>query len=131
AESRAVLRGRIGAEPQPVRRSERLQIAHHDTRLYPGEPVDRVELQDRVHMPGEVDHDPLADGIARDRGSPAPAGDGYGMGTGDVKDRYDVTARAWEDDDLRQQAVVRGRSEEHTSELQSRFELVCRLLLDK
>src|SRR5699024_12592134 len=27
-------------------------------------------------------------------------------------------------------AVYRARSEEHTSELQSRFELVCRLLLD-
>src|SRR5699024_11250935 len=28
-------------------------------------------------------------------------------------------------------AVMAGRSEEHTSELQSRFELVCRLLLEK
>src|SRR5438067_5062384 len=28
-------------------------------------------------------------------------------------------------------AVVAGRSEEHTSELQSRFDLVCRLLLEK
>src|SRR5699024_12694786 len=28
-------------------------------------------------------------------------------------------------------ALVTGRSEEHTSELQSRFELVCRLLLEK
>src|SRR6266513_6100065 len=27
--------------------------------------------------------------------------------------------------------LVRGRSEEHTSELQSRFDLVCRLLLEK
>src|SRR5699024_11941167 len=29
------------------------------------------------------------------------------------------------------QAVKKGRSEEHTSELQSRFDLVCRLLLEK
>src|SRR5207249_10422004 len=29
------------------------------------------------------------------------------------------------------QYVQRGRSEEHTSELQSRFDLVCRLLLEK
>src|SRR5437868_12517610 len=28
-------------------------------------------------------------------------------------------------------AATRGRSEEHTSELQSRFDLVCRLLLEK
>src|SRR5438105_2286057 len=32
---------------------------------------------------------------------------------------------------LREEAVVRGRSEEHTSELQSRVDLVCRLLLEK
>src|SRR5207249_10663805 len=29
------------------------------------------------------------------------------------------------------QMIVNGRSEEHTSELQSRFDLVCRLLLEK
>src|SRR5699024_12609288 len=29
------------------------------------------------------------------------------------------------------QAMIEGRSEEHTSELQSRFDLVCRLLLEK
>src|SRR5437868_12983150 len=34
-----------------------------------------------------------------------------------------ITARAW--------AIPRRRSEEHTSELQSRFDLVCRLLLEK
>src|SRR5437868_9220757 len=32
---------------------------------------------------------------------------------------------------LRRQSAVRNRSEEHTSELQSRFDLVCRLLLEK
>src|SRR5699024_12728764 len=31
----------------------------------------------------------------------------------------------------RLRAPLRGRSEEHTSELQSRFDLVCRLLLEK
>src|SRR5207249_5661988 len=31
---------------------------------------------------------------------------------------------------LRMQASTRARSEEHTSELQSRFDLVCRLLLE-
>src|SRR5437868_13287973 len=29
------------------------------------------------------------------------------------------------------EVLARGRSEEHTSELQSRFDLVCRLLLEK
>src|SRR5438067_3918248 len=32
---------------------------------------------------------------------------------------------------LRDNAALRERSEEHTSELQSRFDLVCRLLLEK
>src|SRR5699024_11994691 len=37
-----------------------------------------------------------------------------------------------EHDDLDRQVVLyHGRSEEHTSELQSRFDLVCRLLLEK
>src|SRR5437868_12989828 len=37
---------------------------------------------------------------------------------------FSVTAQA-------RQLVTGGRSEEHTSELQSRFDLVCRLLLEK
>src|SRR5699024_11645723 len=32
---------------------------------------------------------------------------------------------------IKQKPTVRWRSEEHTSELQSRFDLVCRLLLEK
>src|SRR5438067_6579977 len=34
-------------------------------------------------------------------------------------------------DDVRIPSLPRSRSEEHTSELQSRFDLVCRLLLEK
>src|SRR5699024_7027156 len=34
-------------------------------------------------------------------------------------------------DDIKQKNIDRERSEEHTSELQSRFDLVCRLLLEK
>src|SRR5438874_9398135 len=38
---------------------------------------------------------------------------------------------ARQDDDLRAAGAARDRSEEHTSELQSRRDLVCRLLLEK
>src|SRR3712207_8492081 len=38
---------------------------------------------------------------------------------------------AGEDVELAQRAIAAGRSEEHTSELQSRQYLVCRLLLEK
>src|SRR2546422_7044522 len=40
-------------------------------------------------------------------------------------------ARAGREDELRRQCDVPARSEEHTSELQSRLHLVCRLLLEK
>src|SRR2546429_6000723 len=42
----------------------------------------------------------------------------------------DFRAEAWEDP-LAQLAAGHDRSEEHTSELQSRLHLVCRLLLEK
>src|SRR5699024_4919578 len=41
----------------------------------------------------------------------------------DVKERYDLNAAG--------RRLIQDRSEEHTSELQSRFDLVCRLLLEK
>src|SRR2546422_6659399 len=40
-------------------------------------------------------------------------------------------ARGGRPRDLRRACLHRGRSEEHTSELQSRLHLVCRLLLEK
>src|SRR3989449_3254128 len=45
-------------------------------------------------------------------------------------DRFDEETRRFEDD-LRSGHTLVGRSEEHTSELQSRLHLVCRLLLEK
>src|SRR5699024_12646079 len=50
----------------------------------------------------------------------------------EARDRRDpARARARRPDLRADQAVLQGRSEEHTSELQSRFDLVCRLLLEK
>src|SRR5699024_12462536 len=69
----------------------------------------------------------------------------YGLGTpqeyvdrmvqlevGDALDRDELQTR-FEDMQYHSNDVAfeRGRSEEHTSELQSRFDLVCRLLLEK
>src|SRR5699024_12682447 len=46
--------------------------------------------------------------------------------------RYDLQAAAHIiHQDIAHAAARRSRSEEHTSELQSRFDLVCRLLLEK
>src|SRR3712207_8183744 len=74
-------------------------------------PVDEVEVAVRS-------------GHDVDRG--APHGDGEGLGGGSLRDRGDGKADRVED-----RAHVRARSEEHTSELQSRQYLVCRLLLEK
>src|SRR5699024_12406282 len=48
------------------------------------------------------------------------------LGGGAASFAQTATAGDWKDETLLQQ-----RSEEHTSELQSRFDLVCRLLLEK
>src|SRR5699024_12715625 len=69
----------------------------------------------------------------------------YGLGTpqeyvdrmvqlevGDELDRDELLTRFVDMQyDRNDVAFERGRSEEHTSELQSRFDLVCRLLLEK
>src|SRR5699024_12423630 len=69
-------------------------------------------------------------GVARGRGGPRRGR----RSPPDARRRFH--ARRWEGSCPRSRhgwAVlgVLGRSEEHTSELQSRFELVCRLLLEK
>src|SRR5437868_12283581 len=56
------------------------------------------------------------------RGGPARAGHGRAAGRARVRRGRRRAARA---------AALVQRSEEHTSELQSRFDLVCRLLLEK
>src|SRR5699024_11619400 len=55
----------------------------------------------------------------------APLGIARGFGHGGMRGQQTVIAHA---EDL---IPARHRSEEHTSELQSRFDLVCRLLLEK
>src|SRR2546422_5889008 len=47
----------------------------------------------------------------------------------DLETRLDSELKAWLA--FAKQKLVEGRSEEHTSELQSRLHLVCRLLLEK
>src|SRR5438105_11314811 len=42
-----------------------------------------------------------------------------------------IATRSWQADAARTSTWARRRSEEHTSELQSRVDLVCRLLLEK
>src|SRR5699024_11346431 len=46
-------------------------------------------------------------------------------------DQYEVEIRTAGDEEAEESEDAAERSEEHTSELQSRFDLVCRLLLEK
>src|SRR5699024_12049637 len=45
--------------------------------------------------------------------------------------RQQIAVLPWMGDETKARALLPVRSEEHTSELQSRFDLVCRLLLEK
>src|SRR5699024_11520026 len=53
----------------------------------------------------------------------------YGGNRFDLED--DLKCEAWKNHSSGSGDVMGRRSEEHTSELQSRFDLVCRLLLEK
>src|SRR5438067_9616323 len=50
----------------------------------------------------------------------------------EIEERFGFFFRTFEETERRSRSAPRSpRSEEHTSELQSRFDLVCRLLLEK
>src|SRR5207249_8301640 len=73
----------------------------------------------------------MAGGI---RAQKAVCRDGHGSGNCDHQNKRRQDAARTADADWRQGSIYQGtggRSEEHTSELQSRFDLVCRLLLEK
>src|SRR6266436_7820713 len=77
------------------------------------------------HRQSGFDPDGLAVGNGRARGAKLRADRAHGAGAADDRDRV----RGWP---LLQPSRHRlARSEEHTSELQSRLHLVCRLLLEK
>jgi hypothetical protein len=64
AEGGPVLGGRVGAEPQPVRRRGPLQGGEHHSRLHHGGARLRVETEDGAQVPAQVHHHPRADRVA-------------------------------------------------------------------
>src|SRR5699024_11467334 len=94
--------------------------------------------------PGELRHGELFDGRNGERpggprgertaaGAPRAAGTRLEFAELRAASSYHFLHGASEPEELVEQAIALGlsRSEEHTSELQSRFDLVCRLLLEK
>src|SRR3712207_8629110 len=76
----------------------------------------------------EAEGGPVREGEPRDGGLDRPAG---GLLVQAVRPRRGARERDPADEDLSRARLDRARSEEHTSELQSRQYLVCRLLLEK
>ena len=60
------MRGRIGAEREPVGRGGGAQVVQHHPGLDPGGGLVRVDAEDRTQVPGEVDDHSLVDRLAAD-----------------------------------------------------------------
>src|SRR2546422_4273190 len=90
----------------------RISPAMVDLIRSPGDPIWRQYVPDLQEL--EV-HDGIVDSLAEDANSPVP----------NITHRYPDRAL------FLVSPVCAARSEEHTSELQSRLHLVCRLLLEK
>src|SRR6185437_8821546 len=67
AERAPRVRRRIGAESQPMRFGRRTQIVEHDARLNSRDPRHRIDLQDRRHIPAEVDDDGFVAALTGER----------------------------------------------------------------
>ncbi len=82
AEGAAAVRGGVGAEREAVRFRGGLQCVEHDARFHCGQFARGVDLEDPVEVPGEVQDQPGAAGVARDAGSRAPPGDRHAVFAG-------------------------------------------------
>ncbi len=97
-----------GPKRRPCGCGRLLEAAHDHAGLDDGGARLGVDLADAVHVPGEVEDDAGADGVARHRRA-AAAGRDRGAGlAGDGERGEDVVGVARADDDLRDHAVVRG-----------------------
>ena len=95
ADRRAGVRRRIRAEGQPVLRDGRPQVIADHPRFHRGGAAFRVDRQDAVEMAGGVDDEPLTDGVARHRRSPAAGHDGPPHRAGVVDGNADVVGARW------------------------------------
>ena len=108
AEGRPVLRGGVGPEAQPEGGRGLLQVGHDHARLDAGGAGVGVDAEDGVHVAGEIEDDPRADGVARAGRAAAAAGDRYAEFAGDGQGGGDVLRIDRADDRARRYPVVRG-----------------------
>src|ERR1019366_5138637 len=67
ADRAAAVRGRIGPEPQAVRRGRALQVIQDSARIDGRGGRVRVDVADTAEIPGEVEYHAGPDSVARDR----------------------------------------------------------------
>src|SRR5207249_9533034 len=90
-----------------------------------------LSLHDDLPIYGRLEEVAERELALRQRDDPAGRGELGGPDDIHVDDVVQVALGLEVGDQLGELVVGRLRSEEHTSELQSRFDLVCRLLLEK
>ncbi len=108
ADGAAGVRGGVRPEPQPVRSGLALQVVEDHARFDEGRHALGVDLQDAVQVAGEVEDDAGPDGVAGDGRARTAGGEGDAELAADAPHGDDVLDRAGEDDDERDDAVVRG-----------------------
>jgi hypothetical protein len=101
------VRGRIRAEAQAVAGGSALQRVEHDSRLHPCQPRDRIEVEHRVEVAGEVEDDAGTDGVACYRRAGTPRGERYVELAADAHGGCHVFDTAGYDDGARRDPVVR------------------------
>ena len=107
ADGRPRVRGGVRAEPEPVTGRGRGDVVQDRAGLDDRGARLRVHREDPVHVPGEVQHDAGADGVARDGGAAAAAGERHPGPPGDVQRGGRLVGVPREGHHARQDAVVR------------------------
>jgi len=111
------VRGRqFGGEEQAVLGQGRVELVLHHTRLDPRRAAHRVDGEDAVHVPREINHDPVREGLAVGPGPAAAGGDphrGEPLLGEQGRDAHEVVPVARESDGLRRDLVDRIVRGEH------------------
>ena len=108
ADSGSGMRRWVWAESQPVFGRCRRDAVEDRARLHARRAGIRVDSENPMEMPGEVDHEAGADRVAGYRRSGAAAGDGNAETAAYREDRLDLVGMAREEDRAWDDPVVRG-----------------------
>src|SRR5262249_13020503 len=83
------------------------QMVEHDSRLYPGVPIPRVDLDDLVEIFGEIDDHRNVAGLPRQAGAAAARQDRRAVLPGQCHGLNNVIDRAWDNNTDGRLSIVR------------------------